>query len=155
MGSVRIPRITDVTVSTMKPTISSKLVQTEISRLPPGLATGLFAFAFFAIRIGTDWLFRSYIPGRPMAPVWSILLTTAIEAGVSSGLVYLLLASVQTQLRAVRLLNHELRNALQVLTFTMENLEPGIAEEARGSINRALQALQHASTLLGRTGYRR
>jgi predicted nucleic acid-binding protein len=77
------------------------------------------------------------------------LITTGIGTAISSVLIYLLLASAQKQCRAVRVLNHELRNSLQVLSFAAANLEPKMAAAARDSIARLLRALQQASNLLG------
>ena len=121
----------------------------EPSSLSPRLGTLIFALAFFAIRIGSDWLFRWFIADAPMPPLWTVLITTGIGTAISSALVYLLLASVQRQFRAVRLLNHELRNSLQVLTYVASDLEPRLATAARDSIDRLLQALRQASKLLG------
>ena len=121
----------------------------EISRLSPRLGTAIFAVAFFAIRVGTDWLFRWFIADAPAPPLWSVVITTGIGTAISSALVYLLLTSVQRQLRAVRLLNHEMRNSLQVLNFVASDLEPTMASEAGQSIHRLLVALQEASKLLG------
>ena len=121
----------------------------EVSRLSPRLGTVIFALAFFAIRIGSDWLFRWFIADAPVPPLWTVFITTGIGTAISSVLVYLLLVSVQRQFRAVRLLNHELRNSLQVLTYMVSNLEPRMAVAAKGSIERLLQALREASKLLG------
>jgi hypothetical protein len=121
----------------------------ELSSLSPRLGTVIFALAFFAIRIGTDWLFRWFIADAPMPPLWIVLITTGIGTAISSVLVYLLLASAQRQFRAVGLLNHESRNSLQVLNLVASNLEPKLTAAARGSIDRLLQALRHASKLLG------
>ncbi|MFZ1156673.1 MAG: hypothetical protein WAO10_02750 [Candidatus Sulfotelmatobacter sp.] len=121
----------------------------EISRMSPRLGTIIFAVAFFAIRIGSDWLFRWFIADAPVPPIWTVLITTGIGTAISSVLVYLLLVSVQRQVRAVGLLNHELRNSLQVLTYVVSNLEPRMAAVASDSINRLLHALRDASKLLG------
>ena len=121
----------------------------ELSTLSPRLGTAIFALAFFAIRIGSDWLFRWFIADAPMPPLWTVVITTGIGTAISSVFVYLLLASAQRQFRAVRLLNHELRNSLQVLTYAVSNLEPRIAVTAKDSIDRLLQALSQASDLLG------
>jgi hypothetical protein len=120
-----------------------------LSSLSPRLGTAIFALAFFGIRIGSDWLFRWFIADAPMPPLWTIVITTGIGTAISSVFVYLLLASAQKQFRAVRLLNHELRNSLQVLTLVASNLEPKMAAAARGSIDRLLCALRQASKLLG------
>ncbi len=121
----------------------------ELSSLSPRLGTLIFALAFFAIRIGSDWLFRWFIADAQMPPLWTVLITTGIGTAIASALVYLLLASVQRQFRAVRLLNHELRNSLQVLTYVTSDLEPRLATAATNSIDRLLQALRQASELLG------
>lgn len=121
----------------------------QLSSVSPSIGTAVFAFAFFAIRVGTDWLFRWFIADAPMPPLWTVLITTGIGTAISSVLVYLLLASAQKQFRAVRLLNHELRNSLQVLSIATSNLEPQMAVAARGSIDRLLRALRQASDLLG------
>ncbi|MFZ0956911.1 MAG: hypothetical protein WAN60_11260 [Candidatus Sulfotelmatobacter sp.] len=117
--------------------------------MSPRLGTIIFAVAFFAIRIGSDWLFRWFIADAPVPPIWTVLITTGIGTAISSVLVYLLLVSVQRQVRAVGLLNHELRNSLQVLTYVVSNLEPRMAAVASDSINRLLHALRDASKLLG------
>lgn len=121
----------------------------EVSRLSPRLGTAIFAVSFFVIRIGSDWLFRWFIADAPVPPLWTVFITTGIGTAISSVLVYLLLVSVQRQFLAVRLLNHELRNSLQVLTYMVSNLEPRMAVAAKGSIERLLQALREASKLLG------
>ena len=121
----------------------------EVSRLSPRLGTAIFAVSFFVIRIGSDWLFRWFIADAPVPPFWTVFITTGIGTAISSVLVYLLLVSVQRQFLAVRLLNHELRNSLQVLTYMVSNLEPRMAVAAKGSIERLLQALREASKLLG------
>ncbi len=112
----------------------------ELSKLSPVVGAAIFALAFFAIRIGSDWLFRWFIADAPRPPLWTVLITTGIGTSISSLLVYLLLASAQKQFRAVRLLNHELRNSLQVLSFAASNLEPKMAAAARDSIARLLRA---------------
>ncbi len=121
----------------------------EASRLSPRLGTVIFALAFFAIRIGSDWLFRWFIAEAPVPPLWTVLITTGIGTAISSVLVYLLLVAVQRQFRGVRLLNHELRNSMQVLTYVVSNLEPRMAAAASSSIDRLMQALREASKLLG------
>ncbi len=145
--------------STMRSTLPAQLPRVgepnsstfswELSRLSPPLGTAIFALAFFAIRLGSDWLFRWFIADAPMPPLWTVLITTGIGTSISSVLVYLLLASAQRQFRAVRLLNHELRYSLQVLSVITSNLEPPIAAAARTSIDRLLRALRQASDLLG------
>jgi signal transduction histidine kinase len=121
----------------------------ELSRLSPGLGTVIFALAFFALRIGSDWLFRWSIAEAPIPPLWTVLITTGIGTAIASLLVYLLLLSVKRQVRAVRLLNHELRNSLQVLSYAVSNLEPKMAAAASRSMDRLIQALREASKLLG------
>jgi hypothetical protein len=129
--------------------VQSEPIAFEVSRLSPRLGTIIFALAFFAIRIGSDWLFRWFIADAPVPPLWTVLITTGIGTAISSVLVYLLLVAVQRQVCAVRLLNHELRNSLQVLTYMVSNLEPRMAVAAKSSIDRLLQALRDASKLLG------
>jgi hypothetical protein len=124
-------------------------VTLRVSSLSPRLGTLIFALAFFAIRIGSDWLFQWFIADAPVPPLWTVLITTGIGTAISSVLVYVLLVSVQRQVRAVRLLNHELRNSLQVFTCMVSNLEPRMAAAASGSIDRLIQALREASKLLG------
>jgi hypothetical protein len=124
-------------------------VTLRISSLSPRLGTLIFALAFFALRIGSDWLFRWFIADTPVPPLWTVLITTGIGTAISSVLVYLLLVSVQRQVRAVCLLNHELRNSLQVFTCVVSNLEPRMAAAASSSIDRLIQALREASKLLG------
>ncbi len=126
-----------------------KSVAWQLSSVSPSVGTAIFALAFFAIRIGSDWLFRWFIADAPIPPLWTVLITTGIGTVISSILVYLLLASAQKQFRAVRLLNHELRNSLQVLSVVTSDLEPQMAAAARGSIDRLLRALRQASDLLG------
>ncbi|MGC2364177.1 MAG: hypothetical protein WA555_04100 [Candidatus Sulfotelmatobacter sp.] len=142
----------------MRPVVPSQIMQLgrhgksmtwSLSSLSPRLGTLIFALAFFAIRIASDWLFRWFIADAPVPPLWTVLITTGIGTAISSILVYLLLASVQRQFRAVRLLNHELRNGLQVLTYVASNLEPRMATAASNSIDRLLRALKQASKLLG------
>lgn len=153
---------TDTVHAMMTPASESQVLRTEIragtrdeamvlrlSGLSPRLGTLIFAVAFFAIRIGSDWLFRWFIGDAPVPPLWTVLITTGIGTAISSVLVYLLLVSAQRQFRAVRLLNHELRNALQVLTYVVENLEPRMAATASSSIDRLMGALREASKLLG------
>jgi signal transduction histidine kinase len=142
--------MTRATLTTQIPGLTGqhKPMRWDLSKLSPRLGTAIFALAFFAIRIGTDWLFRWFIADAPMPPLWTVLITTGIGTAISSVLVYLLLASVQRQFRAVRLLNHELRNSLQVLTYAVSNLEPRIATAARDAIDRLLRALRQASDLL-------
>ena len=121
----------------------------ELSEVSPVLGTAIFALVFFAIRIGSDWFFRWFIADAPRPPLWTVLITTGIGTAISSILVYLLLASAQKQFRAVRLLNHELGNSLQVLIAVTADIEPQMAAMARGSIDRLLRALRQASNLLG------
>ena len=126
-----------------------KSVAWQLSSVSPSVGTSIFALAFFAIRIGSDWLFRWFIADAPIPPLWTVLIKTGIGTAICSILVYLLLASAQRQFRAVRLLNHELRNSVQVLSLVISDLEPQMAAAARGSIDRLLRALRQASELLG------
>ena len=124
-------------------------VTLRVSSLSPQSRNFIFALAFFAIRIGSDWLFQWFIADAPVPPLWTVLITTGIGTAISSVLVYVLLVSVQRQVRAVRLLNHELRNSCRCLLVWYRILSLGWQPPLSGSIDRLIQALREASKLLG------
>lgn len=89
----------------------------------PKEGTALFAVLFFFARLGSDWLFRWYIPGEAVPPLWAIIATLGFGTVLASIPVYLLLKAVQREHSALSELNHELRNTLQILTYSLPNCD--------------------------------
>jgi two-component sensor histidine kinase len=121
----------------------------QLTRIGPLVGALLFGALHFVVRLGTDWIFRSEIPDYPMPPLWSMLLTQLFGTLITAVVVYYLLATLRAQMFAVRELNHELRNALQVISYIVPQCAPADAEKGRAAVQRLTQALARVSKELG------
>jgi hypothetical protein len=115
----------------------------------PTVGTGVFAGMYFFARLGLDWLFRSLIPGIPMPPLWSVLLTQTVGTGIVSGLVFVLLVNLQNQREAMRDLNHGLRNALQVIAYVVPSCTVDNRARAEDAVDKMTTVLEDVSERLG------
>jgi hypothetical protein len=117
--------------------------------MPTWVGTLLFAVLFFFARLGADWLFRSVIPDHPMPPMWSVLLTIGLGTTIATVVVFYLLRALRRQEHALDELNHELRNALQVLAYVIPSCDAKFAAQAEGAISRMKETVTRVSRELG------
>ena len=118
-------------------------------RQSPVRGTVLFALGYSAIKFLADWVFRWTIPDRPQPPLWSVLLTIAIGSAIASAVVFLLLTLMQRQQRALEELNHELRNALQILSYSVNQCDEDTRPKAQRAIETLSDAVRRISQKLG------
>ena len=130
-------------------------MRVSLARMEPLAGAVLFGAIFFLARLGSDWLFRWVIPDQPMPPLWSVLLTQTIGTAIFSGTVYSLLLALRRQEQAVRDLNHELRNALQVFTYIIGQSASADVERGRAAVLRMTSTLARVSKDLGIEGRER
>jgi two-component sensor histidine kinase len=115
----------------------------------PVRGTLLFAVVYSAIKFLADWTFRWRIPDRPEPPMWSVILTIAIGSAIASLVVFLLLTFMQRQQRALEELNHELRNALQILSYSVNQCDKETRPKAQQAIETLSDAVRRISQKLG------
>jgi len=121
----------------------------RLSRVQPLAAALLFGVIFTGLRVACDWFFRSMIPDHPMPPTWSVLMTQSIGSAVAVVVLYWLLQAQRRQMNAVRDLNHELRNALQVFSYIIPQCAQHDADRGRDAVMRMTTTLQRVSRELG------
>ena len=90
-----------------------------------------------------------------MPPLWTILVTLGITTAISSIVVYLLLTLLQQQQCALEELNHEMRNAMQVLSYAVQQCDGETAPQAEFAIRRMSDTLRKVSQDLGSMPERR
>jgi signal transduction histidine kinase len=126
-----------------------KLLNSGILRQNPAQGTALFAIAYFTISYVLDWLFRWTIGENPMPPLWTILLSIGGATSISSIAVYLLLTFTKRQQQALEELNHELRNALQILSYAAQQCDADTAPKAQEAIHSMSSSLRRVTQELG------
>jgi len=133
------------------------LLKSAVLRQDPVRGTILFAVIFSAIKLAADWIFRWSIPDKTPPPVWAIVLTIGIGTVIASMAVFLLLTVMQRQKQALEELNHELRNALQVLSYAVNQCDRETrpkAQEAIGSLSDAVRKISQKLGMVSEREYR-
>jgi two-component sensor histidine kinase len=126
-----------------------RLLNSGILRQNPVQGTVLFALVYFSISYVLDWLFRWAIAQNPMPPLWAILLSIGGATAISSIAVYLLLVFTQRQQQALEELNHEIRNALQILAYAARQCDAETAPKAQEAIASMSSTLRRITQRLG------
>src|SRR4051812_14321814 len=124
-------------------------IKSAVLRQSPVRGTLLFAIVYSVIKFAADWMFRWRIPGSPQPPLWSVVVTIAIGSFISSLVVFLLLTFMHRQQRALEELNHELRNALQVLAYSVDQCDAETRPKAQEAIGTLSDAVRRISQKLG------
>ncbi len=120
-----------------------------VLRQSPARGTIFFAIGYSVIKFAADWFFRWRLPNSPQPPIWSVLLTIAIGTFISSVVVFLLLTFMHRQQRALEDLNHELRNALQILSYSVDQCDADTRPKAQHAIASLSDAVRRISQKLG------
>lgn len=124
-------------------------MRTTIRQLGPIRGTIIFAVLFFFARLGMDWLFRWWIPDISVPPLWTVFLTLGVGTAIASFAVFLLLTSLRREFVLMRELNHELRNALQVMTYALPHCDQESRTQVDAAINRVTSTLTTLSHEIG------
>jgi len=117
--------------------------------LPPSAGTLIFLVALLGGRLLLNWVVSRVHPHLHFWSVASQLLGTVLGSAVARAAVYLLLRSRKKQRELLGMLNHELRNALQVIAYLIPHSEPAYREAARGAIDRMKKVVREISHQLG------
>jgi hypothetical protein len=125
------------------------LLNSSLLRQNPVRGTIIFAIVYFGASFGSDWLFRWTIGDAPMPPLWTVFVTIGIGTAISSVVVLLLLSFARRQYEALEELNHELRNALQVLSYAVPQCDEETRPTAEGAIESMSSTLRRVSQRLG------
>ena len=125
-----------------------KLRQRLLS-IPAWLGALAFAVLLLAGRLALNWAVSRLNPNLHFWSAASQLLGTGLGTLVASLAVYLLLRSRRKQRELLGTLNHELRNALQVIAYLIPHSEPAYREAARGAIERMKKVVREISHQLG------
>lgn len=125
------------------------LLKSWILRQNPVRGTVLFAVVFAAIKLVADWIFRWTIPEKNAPPAWAIVLTIGIATAIASTAVFLLLTVLRRQEQALQELNHELRNALQILSYSVDQCDGETRPQAQAAISTLSDAVRRISQRLG------
>ena len=111
------------------------------------------ALVFLALLLGgrllLNWSIHRIHPNLHFWSAISQLLGPVLGSTVASLAVYLLLRSQRKQRELLGMLNHELRNALQVIAYMIPHSEPAYREAARGAIDRMKKVVREISHQLG------
>jgi hypothetical protein len=126
-----------------------KLLNSAILRQNPVQGTILFALVYFALSYVLDWVFRWSIAENPMPPLWTVLLSIGGATAISSIAVYLLLSFTRRQQEALEELNHEVRNALQILAYAARQCDSDTAPKAQAAIDSMSSTLRRITQRLG------
>jgi signal transduction histidine kinase len=132
-------------------------LKAAVLRQSPVRGTVLFALVYLALKFLADWTFRWTIPDRPQPPLWSVILTIAIGSAIASMLVFLLLTFMHRQQQALEELNHELRNALQILSYSVNQCDNDTrlkAQQAIGSLSDAVRRISQKLGMVSEREYR-
>lgn len=114
----------------------------------PVRGTLVFASGFFVIRVVVDYLLHTVAPDRPAEPWWSSVSSVGFGTAIAAWFVYRLLKTLQIQRRLMESLNHEVRNALQVLAYLGSADKPN-ANLAREAVARIERTVREVSAELG------
>ena len=111
------------------------------------------ALVFLAVLLGgrliLNWTIHRIHPNLHFWSVISQLLGAVLGSIVASAVVFLLLRNQRKQRELLGMLNHELRNALQVIAYMIPNSQPAYREAARGAIDRMKKVVREISHQLG------
>lgn len=127
----------------------NKLLNSGILRQNPAPGTFRFAVLYFGVSFILDWMFRWAIGQNPMPPVWTILMSIGGATAISSLVVYLLLSFNRRQREALEELNHELRNALQILVYASQQCDDETQPKALAAIDSMSDSLRRVTQRLG------
>jgi hypothetical protein len=125
------------------------LLNSAVLRQNPVRGTVIFACIYFAANFASDWLFRWSMGNSPMPPLWAIFTSTGVVTAISSLVVYLLLSFTNRQQEALEELNHELRNALQILSYAVPQCDGETRPKAEEAIESMSSTLRRISQRLG------
>lgn len=117
--------------------------------LPPSVGALVFLAVLLGGRLILNWAIHRMHPNLHFWSVISQLLGAVLGSVVASLVVYLLLRSRRRQRELLGMLNHELRNALQVIAYMIPHTEPAYREAARGAIDRMKKVVREISHKLG------
>jgi two-component sensor histidine kinase len=132
-----------------------KLLNSSFLRQNPVQGTILFALVYFAVSYVLDWTFRWAIAENPMPPLWTILVSIGGATAISSLAVYLLLSFTRRQQQALEELNHEIRNALQILAYAAQQCDSDTAPKAQEAVENLSTTLRRITQRLGATSERK
>jgi signal transduction histidine kinase len=125
------------------------LLNSGILRQNPVQGTIRFAVLYFGVSFILDWMFRWMIGQNPMPPLWTVLMSIGGATCISSIVVYLLLAFNQRQQQALEELNHELRNAMQILVYASQQCDDETQPKAQAAIDSMSDSLRRVTQRLG------
>lgn len=117
--------------------------------MPPSVGALVFLAVLLSGRLVLNWAVSRVHPNLHFWSVASQLLGTVLGSAVATAVVYLLLRSRRKQSELLGMLNHELRNALQVIAYMIPHTEPAYREAARGAIDRMKKVVREISHKLG------
>ena len=117
--------------------------------MPPSIAALIFLLVLLGCRLVLNWVIHRIHPNLHFWSVISQLLGAVLGSVVASIVVYLLLRSRRRQRELLGMLNHELRNPLQVIAYMIPHTEPTYREAARGAIDRMKKVVREISHKLG------
>ncbi len=125
------------------------LIKSAVLRQNPVRGTVRFAILYFSASFLLDWVFRWTIANNPMPPLWTVVVTNGIGTAISSVVVWLLLFFMKRQREALEELNHEVRNALQILSYAIPQCDEDTRPRAQSAIESMSDSLRRISQRLG------
>ena len=108
-----------------------------------------FAASLLGLRLLINWTVSRLSPNLHFWSAWSQVLGPVIGTAVASIVVYVLLRNQHKQRELLGTLNHELRNALQVIAYLIPHSEAAYQEAARGAVERMRKIVKEISSRLG------
>ncbi len=124
-------------------------LNSAVLRQNPVRGTVIFACIYFAASFAADGVFRWVIADYPMPPLWAVCTSIGLLTAISTFVVYLLLSFTKRQQEALEELNHELRNALQILSYAIPQCDGDTRPKAEAAIEGMSSTVRRISQRLG------
>jgi len=115
----------------------------------PLAGTLVFAASLLGLRLLINWIVSKLNPNLHFWSAWSQVLGPVVGTAVASIVVFLLLRNQRKQRELLGTLNHELRNALQIIAYLIPHSEAAYREAAQGAIERMKKIVKQISSQLG------
>jgi hypothetical protein len=121
----------------------------KLLSMNPVLGAVLFAAVLLVGRLALNWFISKANPHLRFWSALSQVLGPVVGTVVASIVVYLLLRTLARQHMLLGMLNHELRNALQVIAYLVPHSEDVYREAAQGAVERMKKIVREISEQLG------
>lgn len=121
----------------------------KLKTVHPLAGSLVFAGALLIGRLLLNWVVSKNQPNLHFWSTVSMLLGPVLGTAIAGGVVYLLLAKLRREHQLMEMLNHELRNALQILAYLVPASHAQQREAARDALERITKVMRKISKQMG------